>query len=375
MMVTGTVAPILIKIWQNREVMQKAFLESHIRRRVAGLPNVTINYEVSVQDLLTSDDKSKISGVAFTQSEEQATMHADLVVDTTGRASRTPQWLTELGYDVPKETSFETGLRYASRMYQPKKEQDWQVMILYPKMPESKKLGVICGVEEDRWLVTLVGYLGDHPPTDEEGYLDYARQLASPEIYHLLQEAEPLSDITTFTYPRQRRRHYDKLKRFPDGLVVMADAACSFDPVFGQGMTVAALQAVELDKLHVRTGGNMAGFPRKFHKRIAAVTNLPWMLATGETRRFPELSNPKPVWLKLMHWYNGLIYSASGSDPAVYECFLKVLHLTTGPHQLIHPKILWRVARHSLSQRFRKARTSTQPSVVDTRAPARNMMN
>ena len=280
------------------------------------------------------------------------TLNADLVIDTAGRASKTPGWLRDLGYETPPESSIEPNLRYASRLYRPQNEHDWQVMILYPKFPSSKKLGVIFGVEDGQWLVTLVGYLGDHPPDDEQGFLQFAKELAAPQIYQLLQEAEPLTDIKTFNYKRQTRRHYERLKRFPSGLIVMADAACSFDPVFGQGMSVAAQQAVELERLLSAAPSDWAVFPKTFQKRIAHVTTVPWMLATGEVRRFPEVTPRRSLWLKFQHWYNGKIYAASGSDAEVYACFLKVLHLTTGPQYLFHPKIVWRVIRQAWVDRF-----------------------
>lgn len=356
-------------VWKTRfksgfttHVQTRPFLESHVRRRVEAIPNVTIHYETSVTELLATPDNKTVTGVSYKQDDQLNTINADLLVDTTGRASRTPRWLANLGYDAPTESSFEPNLRYVSRLYRPKNEHDWGVMILYPKMPESKKLGVIFGVEDGQWLVTLVGYLGDHPPTDDEGFLDFAKQLASPEIHQLLQEAEPVSDITAFTYKRQRRRHFEKLDRFPDGLVVLGDAACSFDPVFGQGMSVAALQAVELDKLLGTTRGNLADFPKKFHKRIAQVADLPWKLATTETRRYPEMSKSQPLLLKFMHWYNGKIYSASESDPEVYACFLKVLHLVAGPHNLFHPKIVWRLLRHTWAERFARKKAATIPT-------------
>jgi 2-polyprenyl-6-methoxyphenol hydroxylase-like FAD-dependent oxidoreductase len=220
-------------------------------------------------------------------------------------------------------------------------------------------------VEDGKWQVTLFGYIGDHPPHDDEGFLKFAEQLASPDIYEALQEATPLTDIKIYNVKEEVRRHYEKLQRFPEGLIVVGDAACSFDPVFGQGMTVAAKEALALSQLLQKSNGRLAGFPKKFHKRIARIIDIPWLLATSEIRRLPQVGGKRPLWLKCLHWYNGNIFELSATVPEVYTSFLKVMHLTTGPQALFHPKIVWRVLKHSLRRKPGAARaTAAQPANV-----------
>ena len=175
---------------------------------------------------------------------------ADLVVVADGRNSRLPDWLTALGYEPPQETVISSFQGYASRFYRPaaRFQADWKALYIQQAPPADPRGGLVSPVEGGRWLVSLVGGDGDYPPTDEAGFLAFARSLRSPALYEAIAGAEPLTPIAGQRATENRLRHYDRLGQFPEGVVAVGDAVCAFNPVYGQGMTAAALGAEVLDR-------------------------------------------------------------------------------------------------------------------------------
>jgi 2-polyprenyl-6-methoxyphenol hydroxylase-like FAD-dependent oxidoreductase len=353
-------------------VQSRPFLEWQVRRKVSAISNVSFKYETAVTNLNTTPDLAAVAGVRVQKDGQQEEITADLIVDAGGPGSRTPQWLSDLNYQRPEETSVRIGLRYTSRYYKlPPQPRDWTGMIIYPKAPAQNRMGYIFSVEGNRWLVTLTSYLDDERPTSDEQFLAFARSLPSPEIYQVIKEAEPVSDLRSYHIPAETRRHYEKLARFPDGLVVIGDAFCRFDPIFGQGMSIAAKEAVLLGEMLTAVKGrqqlpNRQGFSSQFHKRVSKVVDTPWLLATTEVFRYPQVAGKRPFGIKLNHWYTAQIFDLCATDPTVYSAFQQVLNLLKGPEILFHPAILWRVLRHQLRKIGLPG--SRQPSVANRTA-------
>lgn len=350
----------------------RPYLEWHIRQRVLALPNVTLLDEVAVEGPLASGDLSRITGVEITRraaggGREQ--LSADLVVDAGGRGTQSPKWLERLGYGRPSESMVKVDMGYATRVYQqiPGELPDTHVLMSFGTAPEQKRAGFAFKIEGDRWSVSLAGHHSDHAPSDEAGFLAYARSLPSPDIYNLVSRAEPLSDIIPHKLPSSLRRHYEKMTRFPEGYLVLGDAIASFNPVYGQGMTSAAMQAQGLDELLHQRGGQLHGLAKTFFKRAAKVVDIPWQLAVGEDFRYAETTGPKPPAVDWINAYVARVHRATHRDPVVYDAFLKVMNLLAPPASLFTPQIVLRVLR---AGRRVQPQGTTVPPVVSANQPA-----
>ncbi len=346
-------------------------LECNVRRRVAANQRVRFLEGCDVVELLADQQRAVVTGARIRQRERPdeaaVELRADLVVDTSGRTSRAPEWLTALGYQPPQETTINAFLGYSTRYYTRPKglETDWKFLIIQSRPPDSSRAGLLFPLEGGRWLAGVVGAAHDYPPTDEAGFLDFARSLPSPLIYDLIKDAEPLSPVYGYRRTENRLRHYERLARWPEQFVVLGDAACCFNPVYGQGMTVAAQGALVLDQsLRQGRAGRSealpAGMARRFQRRLAKNNAIPWMMATGEDFRYPTTEGGRrgPL-MRLMHNYIDRVMLVASWNPDVYLAFLEVMNLLKPPTSLFRPAILAQVLRQPSSARTHPAALNT----------------
>ena len=339
-------------------VCTRVALEWHVRRRLLQYANVRIVQERQVKRLLTDDTRATITGVEIEtrQGENPEALHADLIVDASGRNSRTPEWLQTLGYDAPEETIVNAHLGYATRWYEvpPDFEHDWVVMTVGTQ-PDTGYLrgGGIFEVEGGRWLVILAGTNKDYPPTDDSAFLEFAQTLPSLALYDAIKDAKPISPVYGYRRTENLHHHYERLARFPERFVVIGDAYCGFNPIYGQGMTVAALDALALDGLLKERGtANLNGFGMAAHKRLAQTVRNAWLMATGEDLRYPLTEGQRPgVMDRLTQKYLDLLLRALVDDEAAALAFMQAMNLTRPPSSLFHPAIVWRVLRARLRPR------------------------
>jgi 2-polyprenyl-6-methoxyphenol hydroxylase-like FAD-dependent oxidoreductase len=332
--------------------MSRPALELEILRRVRALPNVTVFDGTVVTRYVADWENARLTGVCVRgrnseMPEDQ--VHADLVVDASGRGSQTPQRLAELGYRKPEESLVKADFAYATRIYErPTRGWDWKSLYVVDR-PPAKRGGIVVSVEANRWMVTLIGCHGDHPPADEAGFLEFARSLPAPDLHAAIVAARPLSDIVPHGFPESQRRHYESLARFPIGLVVLGDALCSFNPVYGQGMTVSAIEAKLLQDclqdLQARSTPSLDALTSNFRSRVAKAADLPWQLATGEDLRFAQTSGPRSARLRFMHWYTAKIHEAAGLSEVVAERFLHVSNMVAPRSTLFGPDVLKELLR------------------------------
>jgi 2-polyprenyl-6-methoxyphenol hydroxylase-like FAD-dependent oxidoreductase len=323
----------------------RALLEWSLRRRVLALPNAEfVAGDVLGLDVPTPD---RVRGVRLRRRDARGdapeTIAADLVVDASGRGSRMPHWLEELGCGAPPESEVKVDVGYASRFYErTEAPRDWTALLCHPRHPDTR-CGVLLPIEDGRWMLTLVGWFGDHPPAGEAEFLAWAKSLAVTDLYEAVKDAKPVSDVALHRFPSNRRRHFERLPALPDGLAVLGDAACSFNPVYAQGMATGALGATTLDTLLAEENGSARpGFSRRFQSRLARVTDSPWLLATGEDFRSPKAEGARPAFMPLLGWYTARVHELTWRDPFAAKRFLEVMHLLRRPIALFHPRVALR---------------------------------
>jgi 2-polyprenyl-6-methoxyphenol hydroxylase-like FAD-dependent oxidoreductase len=323
--------------------VSRPLLEGHVRQRVASLPNVDVLDGWAVSGLAASPARDRVTGVTgYGPDGIEATMDADLVVDASGRGSNSPAWLEQVGYRAPGEDRVEVHIGYATRTYRRRLDHlDGDIgVVIAPSLPAGRA-GVVLAMEGDRWIVTLGGYGEDRPPTDPEGWTAFAASLPRPDIAELVERAEPLDEPLAFRYPASVRRRYERLRRFPAGYLVFGDALCSFNPIYGQGMTVAALEALAL-RDHLRTPQAQA---RSFFRTAARLIDVPWEIAVGGDLRFHHVAGRRPAKVRLVNRYLARLNPVAEHDPVVGLAFLRVVNLIDRPERLMAPAIAWQVLR------------------------------
>lgn len=349
-------------------VLSRTTLEWIVRQRVAAIHNVTFMTQQSVNHLLTNDDQSAVTGVNMTSRLDQNTqdLFADMVVDCSGRGSKAMQWLENMGYQAPQETVINSHLGYATRWYQLDKNMTypWKMMFVYPQPKNGlARGGGMFIVEGNQLVITVTGANKDYPPTSEEGFLEFAKSLASPIMYDIIKDLTPISPVYGYRRTENRMRHYEKLSRMPQGLIVMGDAACGFNPLYGQGMTAAAIEAVELDHLLQKTDvHNLGDFSLQFQKQLAKSVSGAWLMATGEDLRYPETEGGSVNLIdRLTQRYMDMMIEVLVDDTVLCNAFIAAMNLNAHPVSLFHPKYVTRVIYHKLFAKNKQE--AAQPTI------------
>ena len=316
-------------------LMSRPFLEGKVRARVLALANVQNRQNCVVDGLLFAG--GRVTGVRVAGED----LNADLVVDATGRGSHSPQWLEAIGYEKAPEERVEVALGYASRFFRRKPaDLNGDMAVIIAPTPHGKRGGVMLAQEGDRWTVTLVSHFGNYAPIELEGFREYARTLPAPFIYEVVRNAEPMCDGATARFPASVRRRYEKLARFPEGYLVFGDAISSFNPIYGQGMSVAAMESMELDATLREGTANLA---KRFFARASKVVDIPWSIAVGNDLRMPETTGPRNAGVNFVNWYIEKLHKAAHSDPVPALAFHRVANLLEPPPSVMKPRIAMHV--------------------------------
>ena len=342
-------------------MQSRPFLEGTIRKRLLKEENVQLLEEKKVKDVLFDPANGSVSGVIIENKDrEPEEMACDLLIDGSGAGSQAVKWLKKGNYPEPKVSKVQLDLTYSSRNFicpHPMTEK-YKGVVIYFGPSQPTHTGLAFTTEKDEIMVSLGGYKST-PPTDDASFLAYAQQLDSTEIYDIFKSLKPASPIRHYKFPEQRRKHFERLTKFPSNLLVMGDAFCRFDPVFGQGMSVAAMEALALKNL--MENGNGKSLARSFHKKASRIVGIPWLLSSLEGFRMKHTtgSKPLPVGMKFMHWYLGHIFKLSSTHSRIYVTFVEIFNLKKHPVYLFFPGVFFQV----LKQGIRQALRASSPAV------------
>jgi 2-polyprenyl-6-methoxyphenol hydroxylase-like FAD-dependent oxidoreductase len=328
--------------------ISRPMLEGSVRRRVLQLPNVRLRERCNVLEPAFDRSQGRVSGVRVQSrggSDGTQMMNADLVVDASGRGSSSPAWLDALGYPKPREEQIKINLGYATRQYRrlPEHLRGMRGAII-AACPPDWRFGAILAQEGDRWIVTLGGYLGDQAPTDDNGFVAFARSLQKPEIFDVIRVAEPLCPLMPYQFSANLRRRYEELSRFPAGFLVFGDALCSFNPVYGQGMTVACVESLALRECLAAGTQEIAG---RFFRAASQLIDIPWQIAVGSDLQHPRVEGKRTTQVRFINWYIAKLYRAAQDDAVLASRFLEVANLMRQPTALLDPQIAFRVWRRN----------------------------
>ncbi len=331
--------------------VSRPLLETQLRRRLTALPGVTVRDRTEVVGLLATEDNRRVTGVTAlpagaplagpaggTQAES---IPADLVVDASGRTNRSVAWLTGLGYDAPEELTVKAGIVYATQEYR-RDPTDERVTIAVGLSPEAPRGAAAIAAEGDRWICTLVGTPGQEPTADPGEFVKFAEGLAVPDLGAMLRGSQPLGDVVRMRLSSSSWRRYDKLTRLPERYVVFGDALCYLNPTYGQGMTVAAAEALVLRGV---LGRGLDSVGKRFFAAARAVVSAPWSMSAGGDLRFPWVEGPRQPGAKFLNSYIRRLTTAAATDPKLAYAFLRVVNMLAKPPRLMAPDAMFRTLR------------------------------
>jgi 2-polyprenyl-6-methoxyphenol hydroxylase-like FAD-dependent oxidoreductase len=307
----------------------RGLLEYCVRQCTQECANISFRSDCAVRDLVCAN--KRVSGVVYYHDRGSHLVTSDLVVDAGGRRSHVPRWLKESGFAVPQETIIGVDFAYTSTKYRiPNYSEAERVLFVLPRGPDSPNLGIIEEIESNIFHVSLGGRFGYFPPSEESGFLAFAKSLHSCKLYDLIRDAERVTEITTHRFPTSLWRHYERLAAFPEGFLTLGDAVASFNPIYAQGMSSAALQVQALQGLldELAQGrGRLDGFASTFFARAAEVVSTPWTLAANFDFAYPKTTGERPPDLEMGAKYFMALEALCDKDMQVHILLTEVLNL------------------------------------------------
>jgi 2-polyprenyl-6-methoxyphenol hydroxylase-like FAD-dependent oxidoreductase len=337
--------------WATTCQASRPYLEVQVRARVLALPTVEVIDRCDVVGLVVTAARDRVTGVRILRGADgvEETLGADLVLDATGRGGRATAWLATIGYDLPPQEQLPVHVKYATRHLRMRLDAlSGQKFVAIGAQPDRPTGLVLIAEEQDRWVLTLIGYDRHHPPADPEAYLAFVQTVAPPDLFAAIRDAEPLDDVVTYRFLANLRRRYEQVRRFPAGLLVFGDALCSTNPAYALGMSLAALQAVALQDSLAGGNGDLA---QRFFRAAAKPIDMAWQLTVGSDLALPQVQGPRPLPARVINAYVSRVLTAAERDRVVAEQFLRVAALQDPVTRLFRPSTALRVLLGSLRRR------------------------
>jgi flavin-dependent dehydrogenase len=314
------------------------------------LQNVTMLTGHDVAELTSTANQNRVTGVRIINRDGGIAQElvADVVVDAMGRGAHTPALLESLGYGRPVEDHITMRTTYMSQLLRILPGTLNEMLVNISPAPGRPTGMFLTGYENDTWMFTVFGMVGHEPPRALAGMLSFAQDYAPAHLLAAVRTGEPIGEIAQHHMPSSQWRRYDKMRRFPDGLLVCGDAICSFNPIYGQGMTVSALDAIVLRDCMRRGGTDLA---RRYFRASAKPIGVAWKMAAAADLAFPEVEGKRTRSTRVTSRFVDWALSACESDAGVAEQFFRVNFLLDPPLRLLYPTFIYRVAAVNLTRR------------------------
>jgi 2-polyprenyl-6-methoxyphenol hydroxylase-like FAD-dependent oxidoreductase len=306
--------------------MSRPLLEHVVRQRAGRIGNVSIRPKCNVREIIAAPGGAAATGVRYENSDGIAeTGPADLVVDASGRGLPTLAFLEAHGHPLPEETSIGVDMRYATAVLAlPKTEaSDWSAVISFPDPRVNGRGGLLFPIEGGQWMLAIGGANGDAPPADIDGFKAFAASLRTPTIYNAIRDAAFIGEIARFAFPGSVHRHFERLTNFPKGLLPVADAVCRFNPAFGQGMSVAAIEACTLKRLLKTHADRLAP---AFFSEIQSAIETPWAVAKADFI-YPRTTGERPADFEATMKFQAALTRLAAREQPIHKLLVEVRHL------------------------------------------------
>lgn len=331
--------------------------EWQVRQAVMSVDNIQLQTNTRVIGLIVSEEGKRIKGVHYQTSLNEGTpltLEADLVIDAAGRGTHTPRWFSEACIAKVTEDEVRAQISYATRRFHfPENftdSLDWKVLVIYPEPPHGKRGGMIYPLGNGEWITTLVGFNGEVAPLDLEGFMDYANSLQQSDLYEVLKQGTPIGEPLNYRIPGSLWRRYDRIKQWPGNFLVVGDAVCSFNPIYGQGITMALKDLQKLKLLLEQQETNFApATMARLQKQIGQGKIIPWLMAASPDFMYTETTGKRPIGVGMMNSYIKTIMKLAGTDQDIHQRFIEAFTFLKSPVVLMTPSVIGKVILHKLA--------------------------
>jgi 2-polyprenyl-6-methoxyphenol hydroxylase-like FAD-dependent oxidoreductase len=332
----------------DAHAQSRAQLEFGVRRRVRAHPGIELRQQCRAQELVTGSGGGAVTGARYTTPDGKVdTIAADLTVDATGRGAPTFDLLKATGRPLPAETTIGVDVAYSTAVFAIPEDapRDWKGVFCFPQPPSSRG-SLLMPMEGNRWIITLAGRHGDRPPGDIDGFIAYAKTFRTQTTYNAIRQAKPLGDVVRYGFPESGYRHYARLDAFPKGLLPIGDAVCRFNPVYGQGMSVAAQEACALRRFLTARASErdpLDGLAHAFLGEADALISTPWAQAAIPDFIHPETRGERPANFEETLKFAAALTKLMARDPAVHKLVAEVQNLLKPRSVYFEPELMQRV--------------------------------